>query len=32
MAHRLAPRAAADLDDIWYYVAKESASIEVANR
>jgi plasmid stabilization system protein ParE len=32
MAHRLAPRAAADLDDIWYYLAKESASIEVANR
>jgi plasmid stabilization system protein ParE len=27
MAHRLAPRAAADLDDIWYYVAKESGSI-----
>jgi toxin ParE1/3/4 len=32
MAHRLAPRAAADLDDIWYYVAKESGSIETANR
>jgi plasmid stabilization system protein ParE len=30
MAHRVAPRAAADLDDIWYYVAKESGSIEVA--
>jgi plasmid stabilization system protein ParE len=32
MAHRVAPRAAADLDDIWYYVAKESGSIEVATR
>lgn len=31
MAHRVAPRAAADLDDIWYYVAKESGSIDVAN-
>ncbi len=32
MAHRLAPRAETDLDDIWYYVAKESCSIEIANR
>ena len=32
MAHRLAPRAETDLDDIWYYVAKESGSIEIANR
>ena len=32
MAHRLAPRAAADLDDIWSYVAEQSGSIEVANR
>jgi len=24
MAHRVAPQAAADLDDIWFYVAKES--------
>jgi len=32
MAHRVAPRAEADLDDIWYYVAKESSSIEIANR
>ncbi len=31
MAHRLAPQAAADLDDIWYYVAKESGSIEIAD-
>jgi toxin ParE1/3/4 len=32
MAHRLAPRAAADLDDIWYYVATESSSLELADR
>ena len=31
MAHRVAPRAAADLDEIWYYVAKESGSVEIAN-
>ena len=32
MAHRVAPRAEADLDDIWFYVAKESASMDVATR
>jgi len=32
MAHRVARRAEADLDDIWLYVAKESSSIEIANR
>jgi len=32
MAHRVAQRAEADLDDIWSYVAKESSSIEIANR
>ncbi len=32
MAHRVAPRAERDLDDIWHYVAKESGSIEIANR
>ena len=32
MAHRAAPRAEADLDDIWLYVARESGSIEIANR
>lgn len=31
MAHRLAPHAERDLDDIWVYVAKESSSIEIAN-
>jgi plasmid stabilization system protein ParE len=32
MAHRLAPQAIADLEDIWYYVARESGSIEIANQ
>ena len=32
MAHRLAPGAETDLDEIWCYVAKESGSIEIANR
>jgi toxin ParE1/3/4 len=32
MAHRLAPEAEAALDDIWYYIAKESHSIEIADR
>jgi plasmid stabilization system protein ParE len=32
MAHRVAPRAEADLDDIWLYVAKESAGMDVATR
>jgi toxin ParE1/3/4 len=32
MAHRVAPSAECDLDDIWFYVAKESGNIEIANR
>jgi toxin ParE1/3/4 len=32
VAHRVSPRAEADLDDIWFYTAKESGSIEIANR
>jgi toxin ParE1/3/4 len=32
MAHRVASSAERDLDDIWFYVAKESSSIEIANR
>jgi toxin ParE1/3/4 len=32
MAHRLAPTAEADLDNIWYYTAKESPSVEIADR
>jgi plasmid stabilization system protein ParE len=32
MAHRVAPSAETDLDDIWLYVAKESGSMDVATR
>jgi plasmid stabilization system protein ParE len=32
MAHRVAPEAEAELDNIWYYVARESGSTEVADR
>jgi toxin ParE1/3/4 len=32
MAHRLAPEADAELDDIWDYVARESDSAEIADR
>lgn len=32
MAHRLAPRAEAELYDIWYYIARESHSVEIADR
>jgi len=32
MAHYLAPQATADLDDVWYYVAVESGSVEIADR
>ena len=32
MAHRLAPQAAAELDDIWFAIARESGSIERADR
>jgi toxin ParE1/3/4 len=32
MAHRLALEAEADLDDIWYFIATESGSSEVADR
>jgi plasmid stabilization system protein ParE len=31
MAHRLALAAEAALDDIWYYIAKESESFEIAD-
>jgi toxin ParE1/3/4 len=30
--YRLLPRAEAELDDIWLYVARESGSIAIANR
>jgi len=32
MAHRVAPQAEADLDDIWLYVAKEAGSMDIATR
>jgi toxin ParE1/3/4 len=32
MGHRLAREAEVELDDIWYYVAKESGSVEIADR
>ncbi len=32
MAHRVARQGEAELDAIWYYLAKESASIEIADR
>jgi plasmid stabilization system protein ParE len=32
MAHGLAPQAERDLDDIWLYIAKESGSVEIAER
>jgi plasmid stabilization system protein ParE len=32
MGHRLSPRALADIDDIAYYVALESGSLETADR
>jgi plasmid stabilization system protein ParE len=32
MAHRVAPHAETDLDDIWLYVARERGSIEIATR
>jgi hypothetical protein len=32
MAHRVAPQAEADLDDIWLYIAKGSGSMNVATR
>ncbi len=32
MAHRVAPGAEAELDDIWYSIATESGSAEIADR
>lgn len=32
MAHRLAPEVETELDDIWYYIARESGNVEVADR
>jgi plasmid stabilization system protein ParE len=30
MGHRRSPQADSDLDDIWYYVASKSGSVEIA--
>jgi toxin ParE1/3/4 len=32
MAHRLAPQAEDELDEIWYYIARESGSVAIADR
>lgn len=32
MAFRVSPQVEAELDDIWFYIATESASVEVADR
>jgi len=32
MAHRIAPQAETELDNIWDYVAKESGNLEIADR
>ena len=32
MRHVRAPQADSDLDDIWYYVASKSGSVEIADR
>lgn len=32
MAHRLAPQVEFELDDIWYYIARDSGSVEIADR
>lgn len=32
MGHRRSPQADSDLDDIWYYIAYSSGSVEIADR
>jgi toxin ParE1/3/4 len=32
MAHVVSPQAEADLEDIWYYVATQSGTVEAADR
>jgi hypothetical protein len=32
MAHRVAPQADTDLDEIWWYVAKQSGSVDIADK
>lgn len=31
MAHRIAPEAEANLDDIWWYIARGSGTVEIAD-
>jgi len=32
MGHRLAPEVELELNNIWYYIAKQSGSLEIADR
>ena len=32
MTHHVAPKASVDLDNIWYYVATDSASVGIADQ
>jgi hypothetical protein len=32
MAHRLAPQVEVELDEVWYYIARDSGSMEIADR
>jgi toxin ParE1/3/4 len=32
MSHRIAPSAESELDDIWYFVAIQSGSVDIADR
>jgi toxin ParE1/3/4 len=32
VGHLVSPQAEADLDDLWVYAARESGSVEIANR
>jgi toxin ParE1/3/4 len=32
MAHRLAAQVVSELDEIWYYIARESDSMDIADR
>ena len=32
MGHRLAPEVEAEIDDIWYYIAEQSGSLDIADR
>jgi hypothetical protein len=32
MAHRLAPEVQTELDEIWYFIATESGSPDIADR